>query len=429
LNAEFPTRTDLMPARRALFTAVWILCSGAIHAADWPQFRGPDGQGHSGSVGVPLRWSESENIRWKVPVPGRGWSSPAILGDQIWLTTAVDEGHSLRAMSFDRRTGKPLHNVEVFALSDPGAIHPNNSHASPTPYLEGDRVYVHFGAHGTACLSTDGQIVWKTQDLKYNHQHGPGGSPVVWEDLVFINCDGTDVQYVVALDKATGKIRWKRDRAHISEERRSGKLEVPMAYCTPLVLEIDGRTQLVTLGSDAVVAHDPRTGDELWHFTFSGYSNVSMPVYHKGLLFFASGFGRPVFYAIRAGGQGDITSTSKAWSVTKSGVVPLDVCPLVAGNELYTISDSGIGVCYDAATGKQHWQERLGSKFWASPVYADRRIYCLDESGTTTVLAAGPKFEVLATNKLEGPAQASPAIVDGKIYLRTDTHLYCIEDS
>lgn len=418
-----------MHAHSALFATIWMTCAAALHAADWPQFRGPDGQGHSVSRGVPLRWSESENIRWKVPVAGRGWSSPAILGEQIWLTTASEEGHSLRALSFDRRTGKPLHDVEVFALSNPGGIHPNNSHASPTPYLEGDRVYVHFGAHGTACLSNDGRIVWKTQELKYNHQHGPGGSPVVWEDLVFINCDGTDVQYVVALDKATGKVRWKRDRAHISEERRSGKLEVPMAYCTPLVLEIEGRTQLVSLGSDAVVAHDPRTGDELWHFTFSGYSNVSMPVYDKGLLFFASGFGRPVLYAVRAAGQGDITSTNKAWSVTKSGVVPLDVSPLVAGNELYTISDSGIGVCYDAATGKQHWQERLGSKFWASPVYADQRIYCLDESGSTTVLAAGPKFEVLATNKLEGPAQASPAIVDGKIFLRTETHLYCIEDS
>ncbi|HEY2895469.1 MAG TPA: PQQ-binding-like beta-propeller repeat protein, partial [Pirellulales bacterium] len=382
-----------MHARLALFATFWISCAGAVHAADWPQFRGPDGQGHSESRDVPLRWSESESIRWKVPVPGRGWSSPAILGDQIWLTTALDEGHSLRALSFDRRTGKPLHNVEVFALPDPGGIHPNNSHASPTPYLDGDRVYVHFGAHGTACLSSDGRIIWKTQELKYNHQHGPGGSPVVWEDLVFINCDGTDVQYVVALDKATGKVRWKRDRAHISEERRSGKLEVPMAYCTPLMLEIDGRTQLVTLGSDAVVAHDPRTGDELWHFTFSGYSNVSMPVYDKGLLFFASGFGKPVFYAIRGSGRDDITSTNKVWSVTKSGVVPLDVSPLVAGNELYTISDSGIGVCYDAATGKQHWQERLGSKFWASPVYAAGRIYCLDESGTTTVLAAGPKFE------------------------------------
>jgi outer membrane protein assembly factor BamB len=397
-------------------------------ASDWPQFRGPDGQGHSTSQNVPLTWSESENIAWKVPVAGSGWSSPSIAAEQIWLTTAVDEGHSLRAIALDRKTGRTLHDVEVFHVDNPGGIHANNSHASPTPVIDGDRVYVHFGAHGTACLSTSGKVVWKTQELKYNHQHGPGGSPVVWEDLLIVSCDGGDVQYVAALDTATGAIRWKRARAHISQERRTGKLEVPMAYCTPLVLEIDGQPQLVSLGSDAVVAHDPRTGDEIWWFTFSGYSNVSKPVYDRGMLYFASGFGKPVFYCIRAGGRGDLTATATVWSATKSAAIPLDVSPLVVDGELLTITDSGIGVCYNAASGKVHWQERLSSKFWASPVSAGGRIYCLDEGGTTTVLAAGPTFQVLATNKLDGPAQASPAIVDGAIFLRTATHLYRIEN-
>jgi outer membrane protein assembly factor BamB len=406
-----------------------IACPCAGRGSDWPQFRGPDGQGHSVSRNVPLTWSETQNVTWKVPLPGLGWSSPAILGPQIWVTSAVDEGHSLRAIALDRQSGAVLHDVEVFHLDNPGSIHGNNSHASPTPVIEGDRVYVHFGAHGTACLSTSGQIVWKTQQLKYNHQHGPGGSPVVWDDLLIIACDGGDVQYIVALDKTSGEIRWKRDRAHISEARRTGKLEVPMAYCTPLAVEIDGQTQLVSLGSDAVVAHDPRSGDELWWFTFSGYSNVSRPVYSKGMLYFSSGFGKPVFYCIRAGGHGDVTETAEVWSATKGGVVPLDVSPLAVGNEVYTITDTGIGVCYDAATGKPHWQERLSSKFWASPVYADKRIYCLDEAGVTKVLAPGPKFEVLATNKLDGNAQASPAIVDGVIFLRTATHLYRIEKS
>jgi outer membrane protein assembly factor BamB len=409
--------------------AIFLLALAPLstQAEDWPQFRGPDGQGHSASKNVPLTWSETENIAWKVPVPGLGWSSPSIQGRQIWLTTAIDEGHSLRAIALDRRSGKILHDVEVFQKAEPGSIHTLNSHASPTPVVEGDRVYVHFGAHGTACLSTLGQVIWKTNELKYNHGHGPGGSPVVWRDLVIVNCDGTDVQYVVALDKKTGEIRWKRDRQHTSEARRTGKLEVPMAYCTPLVLDIDGQTQLVSLGSDAVVAHDPRTGEELWWFTFNGYSNVSRPVYAGGILFFASGFGPAVFYAIKAGGQGDITETNKVWTVTKSGAVPLDVSPLVVGDEVYLVSDSGIASCYDAASGKQHWQQRLSGKFWASPVYADGRIYCLDDSGTTLVLAPGPKFEKLATNKLDGKTQASPAIVDGAIFLRTDTHLYRIE--
>jgi outer membrane protein assembly factor BamB len=417
--------------RRVIAVILVVGCTRAVAAAaaDWPQFRGPDGQGHSASQNVPLSWSETENVTWKVSVPGSGWSSPSILGEQIWVTTAIDEGHSLRAIALDRKTGKVLHDVEVFHLDNPGPIHANNSHASPTPVIEGDRVYVHFGAHGTACLSTLGRVIWKTRELKYNHQHGPGASPVVWKDLLIINCDGVDVQYVVALDKRTGEVRWKRDRQHTSEARRTGKLEVPMAYCTPLVIEVDGQTQLVSLGSDAIVAHDPVSGEELWWFTFSGYSNVSRPVYSQGMLFFASGFGTPVFYAIRAGGHGDVTATNKVWSVNKGGVVPLDVSPLVVGGELLTITDSGIAVCYDAATGKAHWQQRLSNKFWASPVVADERIYCCDEAGTTTVLAAGKKFEKLATNKLDGHVQASPAIVDGVIFLRTDTHLYRIEKS
>jgi outer membrane protein assembly factor BamB len=316
----------------------------------------------------------------------------------------------------------------VFHIESPGSVHANNSHASPTPVIEGDRVYVHFGAHGTACLATDGRVIWRNQELKYAHGHGPGGSPVLWNGLVFVNCDGTDVQYVVALDAQTGAIRWKRMREHISQERRTGKLEVPMAYCTPLVLTIDGRPQLVSLGSDAVVAHEPASGEELWWFTYSGYSNVSRPVFGKGLLYFASGFGVPVFHAIKVEGRGDLTETNKVWSVTKSGLVPLDVSPLLAGDELYTITDSGIAACWDAASGKQHWQQRLGAKFWASPVYADGKIYCLDEEATTTVLRAGSKFERLATNKLDGQAQASPAIVDGAIFLRTGSHLYRIEN-
>ncbi len=288
-------------------------------------------------------------------------------------------------------------------------------------------MFVHYGAHGTACLSTDGQVIWRNQELKYNHVHGPGGSPVVWKDLLFVNCDGGDVQFVVALDKATGSIRWKRPRQHTSEARKTGKSEVPMAYCTPLLLDLEGKTQLVSLGSDAVVAHEPATGEELWWFSFNGYSNVSRPVYGKGKLYFSSGFGVPEFFAARIPGQGDLTESNKVWSFKSAPLVPRDVSPILVGDELYTISDSGVALCFDAETGHRHWQERLGSKFWASPVLADGRLYCLDEQATTTVLAPGKQFKVLATNKLEGQTQASPAILDGVIFLRTDTHLYRIE--
>jgi outer membrane protein assembly factor BamB len=410
-----------------LTVAMVVQCNMSLWAADWTQFRGPDGLGHSAAKNVPATWSETENIAWKTAIPGLGWSSPSIQGQQIWLTSATDDGRSLRAICVDRASGVILHDVEVFKLTDPGSIHSNNSHASPTPVVEGDRVFVHFGAHGTACLTTDGQIVWKTQELKYAHGHGPGGSPVLWKDLLLVNCDGTDVQYVAALDKRSGAIRWKTERRHIGEKRRSGELQVPMAYCTPLLIDIDGSTQLVSLGSDSVVAYEPATGEEIWWFSFNGYSNVSRPVYGKGMLFFSSGFGEPVFYGIRLGGRGDVTESNSVWSDKKAALVPMDVSPLLVGDELYIITDAGIATCRDAATGKQRWLERLDGKFWASPVFADGKIFCLDEQAQTFVLSAGPKFEQLAANKLDGTAQASPAIVDGAIFLRTATHLYRIE--
>ena len=394
-------------------------------AADWPQFRGPGGQGYSDATNLPLTWSETENIAWKVPIAGLGWSSPSIQDDQIWLTTAIDDGKSLHAVALDRASGKTLHDIEVFTLENPGSVHSKNSHASPTPIIEGDRVYVHYGAHGTACLKTDGTIVWKTQELKHDHRHGPGGSPVIFEDLLILNCDGSDIQFVVALDKATGEIRWKKKREHIGADRLSGKSNVPMAYTTPLLVDVNGTTQLLSTGADSIVAYNPRTGDEYWWFRFDGYSNVLRPVVGKGLVFISSGYDQPEFFAVRIDGSGDVTESHLAWNMKKAS--PLNPSPLIVGGELYLVSDKGIATCLDAVTGEQHWQERLNGNFSASPTFADGRIYLLDEEGTTTVIAPGRKFESLAVNKLEGRTLATPAMVDSAIFLRTDTHLYRIE--
>jgi len=406
----------------------FALCLNCVATpADWPQFRGPDGQGHSDAKNIPVTWSETENIAWKVPIAGLGWSSPSIQGQQIWLTTAIDNGKSLRAIALDRKTGETVHDVEVFALETPGAVHKKNSHASPTPLIEGDRVYVHFGAHGTACLTTDGKLVWRTDELRYDHQHGPGGSPVIFEDLLILNCDGTDVQFVVALDKRTGEIRWKKKREHISEDRLTGKSNVPMAYSTPLVVEINGTTQLLSCGADSIVAYNPRSGDEYWWFRYDGYSNVPRPVVGKGLVFISSGYDSPQFYAVRIDGSGDVTETHLAWNMKKAA--PLNPSPLLIGNELYLVNDKGIATCLDALTGEQHWQERIGGNFSASPTFADDRIYLLDEAGLTTVLTPGKVFKkIIASNKLEGRTLATPAIVDETVFLRTDTHLYRIEN-
>lgn len=407
-----------------LLTIMSFVCS-PLNAADWPQFRGPGGQGHSDATNLPLTWSETENVVWKVPVAGLGWSSPSIQGDQIWLTTAIDDGKSLHAIALDRATGKTIHDMVVFELADPGAVHSKNSHASPTPLIEDDRVYIHFGAHGTACLKTDGSVVWKTQELKHNHRHGPGGSPVIYQNLLILNCDGSDLQFVVALDKNTGKEVWKKKREHIGEDRISGKSSVPMAYTTPLLTEINGKIQLLSSGADSIVSYDPLTGDELWWFRYDGYSNVPRPVVGKGHVFISSGYDRPEFFAVRVDGTGDVTESHLAWNMKKAA--PLNPSPLLLGDELYVVSDNGIATCLDAVSGEQHWQERIGGNFSASPTFADGRIYFLDEEGKTTVVAPGKKFEVLASNQLEGRTLASPAMVDSSIFLRTDTHLYRIE--
>jgi outer membrane protein assembly factor BamB len=410
--------------RLPLLTVALLLCH-PLESADWPQFRGPGGQGHSDAMNLPVTWSESENIVWKVAVPGLGWSSPSIQGNQIWLTSAVDDGKSLHVIALDRETGKMLHDVVVFELSDPGKVHSKNSHASPTALIEGDRVYVHFGAHGTACLTTSGEVVWKTQDLKHDHRHGPGGSPVIFEDLLILNCDGSDIQFVVALDKGTGEIKWKKKREHISEARLTGKSNVPMAYTTPLLTEINGTVQLLSCGADSIVSYNPKTGDEYWWFRYDGYSNVPRPVVGKGHVFISSGYDRPEFFAVRVDGSGDVTESHLAWNMKKAA--PLNPSPLLVGDELYLVSDNGIATCLDAVSGEQHWQERIGVNFSASPTLADGRIYLLDEKGTTTVLAPGKTFETLATNALEGRTLATPAMVDNAIFLRTDTSLYRIE--
>jgi len=410
---------------RCLLVLLCVVCVSETQAADWPQFRGPGGQGHSDATNLPLTWSETENIQWKVPVAGLGWSSPAIQGDQIWITSAVDDGKTLHAIALDRATGKSLHDVTIFELAEPGPVHSKNSHASPTPLIEGDRVYVHYGAHGTACLKTDGTIVWKTQDLKHDHRHGPGGSPVIFEDLLILNCDGSDIQFVVALDKNTGEIRWKKKREHIGEDRLTGKSNVPMSYTTPLLTEINGTIQLLSSGADSIVSYNPRNGEEYWWFRYDGYSNVPRPVVGKGLVFISSGYDRPEFYAVKVDGTGDVTESHLGWNMKKAA--PLNPSPLLVGDELYLVDDDGIATCLDAVTGTQHWQRRIGGNFSASPTLADGKIYLLDEDGKTTVIAPGKKYEVLATNTLEGRTLATPAMVDHAVFLRTDTHLYRIE--
>ncbi|MBS1812232.1 MAG: PQQ-binding-like beta-propeller repeat protein [Acidobacteria bacterium] len=391
--------------------ALLLLLSLPVLAQDWPEFRGPSGQGHATERGLPLTWSESQHIKWKTVIPGKGWSSPAIQGDRIWLTTATEDGKSLRALCVDRNTGAIQQNIEVFRLKSAATTHAKNSHASPTPVLEGDKIYVHFGAMGTACLNTAGEILWKTK-LEYdNGQHGPGGSPVLYDNLLIVNCDGQSEQFVVALDKATGKVRWRKYR------------QGAQAYATPLVVRLPAGDQVISIGAFRTFAYEPRTGKEIWNVSYGeGFSNVPRPVFGHGLTFICTGFMQPSLLAVRVDGRGDVTKSHVAWTLKRG--VSLTPSPLLVGDELYLVSDNGIATCLDAKTGATHWQMRIGGNHSASPLYADGRIYFLSEEGESVVIAPGKTFQKLATNQLDGATLASIAVSNGSLFIRSQTHLY-----
>ena len=384
---------------------------GAVE--DWPQFRGPTGQGHSAERGLPLDWSESRNIVWKTAVPGAGWSSPVIAGGRVWLTAAV--GDSLRALAFDRATGREVVNVEVFRADRSGNLNPKNNRASPTPIVSGDRVYVHFGADGTAALSETGEIVWRTR-LRYESQHGGGGSPALHDGLLIVNCDGNGGDaFVVALDARTGKTRWKTSRRSPADQ----------AYSTPLLIRAGDRDAVVSVGAFRAAAYDPATGKEIWRVSYGdGFSNVPRPVYGHGLVYIATGFQQPALIAVRPDGSGDVSQSHIAWTLRRAA--PYTPSPILVGDELYLVNDVGIASCVDAKTGALHWQQRLGGNYSASPVYAEGRIYFLSEEGAGTVIAPGTAFRRLAASQLDGAILASMAVADHAFFIRTDTHLYRI---
>jgi outer membrane protein assembly factor BamB len=408
-------------AAAVLVAASPAAAAPAAAAEDWPQFRGPTGQGHSTETGLPAEWSESRNIAWKVPVAG-GWSSPVVAAGRVWIT-AVGESRSprgaarisLRLIGLEEATGREVVNTEVFAYDNPPAINIKNSRASPTPIVSGDRVYVHFGTDGTAAVATDGTVLWTTR-LRYDAQHGNGGSPVLYRDLLIVNCDGWGNEaYVVALDTATGKARWRTSR------RRPWS----QAYTTPLVIRVGEADQLVSVGAFRTVAYEPLTGEEIWRVSYGdGFSNVPRPVFGHGLVFIATGFQEPSLMAVRVDGRGDVTRTHVAWTLTRGA--PYTPSPLLVGDELYYVSDTGVLSAVDARSGQMVWQQRLVGNFSASPVFAGGRVYVQSEEGVTTVFTPGREFRRVATNQLDGAMLASLAVSNGAIFIRTDGHLYRI---
>jgi outer membrane protein assembly factor BamB len=401
-----------------------LVCLVPVFGADWFQFRGPEGNGHADAARLPTEWSTTQNIRWRTELPGKGWSSPVVSEGKIYVTTAVPGpgkgDYSLRAICIDAAGGKVLWDQEVFQEEGKNApgIHSKNSHASPTPVIDGGLLFVHFGHMGTACLNAkDGSKVWANQSLRYTPVHGNGGSPVLTSDKVIFCIDGIEKQAVVALDRKTGQPAWQTPRNAGAKKNFS--------FCTPLIIKVNDREQVVAPGSDVVMSLDPADGKEIWRVKYDGYSVVPKPVYGNGLVYLSSGYDSPVLYAIKPDGKGDVTKTHVAWTAKRGA--PHNPSPLVVGDAVYMNSDSGLLTCLDGATGTERWNERVGGTYSASPIFAKGNIYLLAEDGAGLVVKAGPSYELVAKNKMNERALASYGVDGDALLLRTEKALYRIE--
>jgi len=430
-----------------------LLSQPLAHAQDWPQWRGADGQGHApADAKPPTTWSEKKNIAWKTPLAGRGWSSPVIADGMAWMTAAHETPATpeeakrrlkkntggqpvtllaevrFNAIGVDLKTGEVKHDFELFSVKEPQWVHRFNSYASPTPWLEGGKLYCHFGALGTACVDTaTAKVLWKNTDpdLLVMHENGPGGSAVLSGKSLIFHLDGSDRQMIVALDADTGKVKWKTPR--------SGKLhenpQLKKAYGTPLLAKVGGKTQVLSQGANWIYGYDPANGKELWKLSYGGlgFSNVARAVTKGDRLFLATGFMQSKLQAI------DLNPATKkpeiAWEYSKA--VPKSPSPIIVGDYLYFVADSGGTLtCLEAESGDQVWRERISSgTYWSAPTHANGHIYFHSEEGTTSVIKAGEEFEVVAENKLDGRNFASLAVIGNDLLLRTDKALYRISES
>jgi len=435
-----------MPRLLSFLISVLLLIPSFAQAETvWPQFRGVGGQGHAEGVGLPLEWSEGENIVWKTPIKGRGWSSPVIADGKIWLTAATVthlseadraaqvEGNpvadamevasqaTMWAVEIDQHSGKVLRNIKLLEVDSPQPVHSLNSFASPTPVLSEGRLYCHFGAFGTVCLDVSAGVALWQQQVTIDHSVGPGSSPVLVDNRLILTCDGIDEQFVVGLDASTGDIVWKTERPPISADLGDYR----KAFSTPLLIEEGGKQQLVIPGAQWFVSYDPQRGEEIWRVDQGfAFSNAQRPVFDGERLFLCSGFMKPALWAVRPDGFGDVTDSHVEWKQTKQ--IPSMSSPIVVDQQIYVVSDNGVISCFNTVSGDEVWRARMGGKFSASPLYADGKLYFCNHEGRTTIVAPGEKYEELAQNDLDGQLMASPAVVEGDLLLRTGTHLYRI---
>ena len=411
-----------------IFLLITVASCVVIEANEqWSQFRGHFGNGIIKSTSAPINWSENTNIDWKTPIHDRGWSSPVIWNDQIWMTTATKEGNKMYAICVNKLSGKIEHDIHVFDVKSPQAITNENTYASPTPVVEEGRVYAHFGTYGTVCISTkDGQILWKRRDLNCDHEigAGPASSPFIYNNFLIFNVDGRDVQYVIALNKETGETAWKTNR---SVDFSDVQINQRKAYGTPFIIPRGNTNQMVSIGAKGVYSYDPENGKELWKAEHRGWSIAPRPVYGEGLVFTMIDRDRPEMWAIDPSGSGDITETHIEWKETKR--MPPRASPIFFKGLLFVVDRNGYISCLEAKTGKSLWQKRMKGRFSASPVLANDLLYFFNEDTVCTIIKPVKELIIVAENKLsDGKLLATPAFDENSIYIRTENNLYRIKE-
>lgn len=428
-----------LPGVIILLTCVAGLRGAELDDTNWPEFRGPRGDGTSASTGLPLTWSETEHVKWKTPIHGKAWSSPVVWGGQVWFTAATEDGRELSLICVDTDTGRIARDLKLFDVEKPQFAHKFNSHASPTPAIEAGRVYVTFGSPGTACLDTStGKVLWERRDFVCNHFRGAGSSPILWGNLLFLNFDGSDHQFIVALDKRSGQTVWRKERSlDYKDLGADGKPEAEgdwrKAFATCQVATLDGKLTLLSQGAKAFYGYVPETGEELWRIEErTSHSACTRPVAGHGLVFFPSGWSQGQTLVIKPGRKGDVldvnadrladTQLQVAWKSKRA--TPKKPSLTIVGDLLFGVEDGGVATCWEAKTGKVLWNERLGGNYSASPLAAEGRLYCFGEDGRTVVIAAGREFKKLAENTLEDGFMASPAVTGKSLILRTRANLY-----
>jgi outer membrane protein assembly factor BamB len=414
-----------------LFFALTISFGLSAQAQEnWTHLRGSNLDGHSVSSQAPVTWSETSHILWKTEIRGVAWSSPVVYGDQVWTSSATLNGEEMFAVCTDFNSGKILKELMLFKPDSVQHIHPTNSYATPTPCIEDGFVYVHFGTYGTACVDTRSfEIIWTRTDLNCDHMQGAASSPVIYKNLLILHIEGTDVQYLIALDKRSGKIVWKTERPQ--EFYKDVEPVYRKAFCTPIVVEVNGKDQLISNGSQLCIAYEPETGKEIWQVFYGDDSTVSMPLSYGGLVFVNSGWMFPkggTFYArllaVDPTGTGDVTKTQVKWETGTD--VPQISTPVIVDSLIYMVHERGDLTCLNARDGAVIWKTKLKDQFNASVLYASGNIYLFSVKGKSYVIKPGLSFQLVAENQLDGMIKATPAIVRNNIILRTDKFLYQI---